>query len=467
MRTEAILAALVLAASAFAIPDAEPKYHRKGKIGFCSVPGMFCITKRGEPSNEEVAACGGPGRPCNSIKHAAHGIADVLDSAERFGDDEPSWCHAEGAPCHKASKHIGAIAEKAREHYSHVYAREADAVAEADPKYKRKGKMGFCSVPGMFCITKRDAEAKNYIGCGKGQFCATGDIEHDREAYAAHRGRVGHAGEPGTPWLVARDAEPKYHRKGKIGFCSVPGMFCITKRDAEAEANPRFEGVCGRDAHCAIGPEAIEKVREHPHLKSQLKGCGPEGTPCLVLHKDHDVKNIYSRDAEADPKYHRKGKIGFCSVPGMFCITKRSAEATSTFCPPGVPCISGKDAQTVASIIKANDPDYLRKKCNEPGNECHTLKQLQQVFKRIKNDVQLGEKQKEESGDEHLTRCTKGDAKCSVLSLKHAHDKHHGIAAAVKSEEDCHSGNGYCGAIRRDLEELEVMVERAVAEVEE
>ncbi|KAK3053196.1 hypothetical protein LTR09_005822 [Extremus antarcticus] len=371
MRTETIIAALVLAVSASAIPEAEPLKAKGSWHGWCAVPGYYCTSKR-EATPHEVGACGTPGNPCHGIKQAAHGISDVLYQAGR--KDSKNYCNVDGAPCDKASVHINKIAEKAREAYSDLYAREADAVAEAAPLKAKGGWHGWCAVPGYYCTSKRDADANQRIGCQNDKFCPTGDREHDREALAAHRGRIGVAGEPGTPWLV-------------------------------------------------------------------------------------------SRSAEAAPLKAKGGWHGWCAVPGYYCTSKRSVEThpTRPFCAPGAPCVSAHDAQTIAGIIHANDPSFLKKQCQEAGNECDTLQNIKKVFQAIHNDVKVGNKQKE-SAEKGLERCEKGDSKCSILAMKHATDKHNGHPAALKGEDDCNRGNGYCGAVRRDLEELEAMVDEAIAE---
>jgi hypothetical protein len=516
MKSTTFLAVMAFAAthaSAIPSPDAEPDArHVHGYMGFCSVPGMFCAS--GKRSVDEAALCGAPGEDCHSIKQAAHSIGSILNEADKHAT-EPSYCSVDGQPCHKANGFLAKIAEKARESYSRVYAREADAVAEARHVH---GYMGFCSVPGMFCASgKRDAEAEasreKLIGCVPGKFCPTGDRKHDPESHHAAHGSVGVAGLDSTPWLVGRDAvanpnrghwigysnhpgfysiggkrsaeaDPR-HVHGYMGFCSVPGMFCAGGK----RSDEHLEGFCDAPGvRCEIGRTALEKVKANPSLKAHLKGCGANGTPCLV----HKEPNFGKREAEAeaDPRHvhgymgfcsvpgmfcasgkrdaapnprHVHGYMGFCSVPGMFCASGKRSNEPAPFCPANAPCLSGPDAQKVVSILSQNDPKFLKNECYKPGNECHTILKIHGAFNQMRKEAQAAKQ--EQDPNQELARCTSPNAKCSVLTLKHADDKYRNKSAIKQAEHECNSAQGYCTEAKRDLDELASIIDESVAEL--
>ena len=351
-------------------PEAEAKKHHKHhhkhhhlRLGFCGAPGTPCLVGRDEndPQGDEAGYCGAPGNPCNTVKRAAHSIADALAEA-RAVDSEGTFCGVPGAPCEAAKNTIDKIAEQARDAYAKVYEREADAEAEADadPEARRRhGRIGFCGAPGTPCLVGRDA---------------------DPEAEARRHGRIGFCGAPGTPCLVGRDAMP--HARGRIGFCGAPGTPCLVGRDAEAVAAAR--------RHLRVG------------------FCGAPGTPCLV-----------GRDAEAEPeadpeaKKHHKHKhhhlrIGFCGAPGTPCLIGRDAEAIGKIIKNADPnylkkeCFKeGNECHTLLKVQQAfqkvknegkaaeNVEDAYGKlaHCGEKNAKCGVLTQAHQYAKKHNKDA--------------------------------------------------------------------------------
>ena len=271
-----LFAVMALTASqAAGAPSAEPEAHRRhGRIGFCGAPGTPCLVGRdaNDPQGDAAGYCGAPGSACYTVKRTAHAIANALAQA-RAADSEGTFCGVPGAPCEKTKKHIDEIADKAKDSYTRVYEREADAEAEADPEARRHGRIGFCGAPGTPCLVGRSA---------------------DPEAEARRHGRIGFCGAPGTPCLVGRDAMP--HARGRIGFCGAPGTPCLVGRNAEAIAAARRHGRIGF--------------------------CGAPGTPCLV---GRDAEAAPAPAAEAEARRH--GRIGFCGAPGTPCLVGRDAEA--------------------------------------------------------------------------------------------------------------------------------------------
>ena len=512
MKTTSTLLAVALAASyvtAVPSPEAEPKKWRKhgGWLGFCGAPGTMCLGKREAEANpwagpditdtlgNEIGYCGAPGNPCNTVKRAAHAIADALAEARAI-DSEGTFCGVPGAPCDTAKNEIDDIADKAQEAYTKVYEREADAVAEADPRRRFRGWLGFCGAPGTMCLGKREAEA-------------------DAEAEARRGGWLGFCGAPGTMCLSGRDAlpengtkkgfydpeedvhlfgrgasaepEPKKWRKhgGWLGFCGAPGTMCLGRREAEAMPAPEAE------------PEA-KKWRKHG---GWLGFCGAPGTMCLGKRNAEALA-----EADAEPKKWRKhgGWLGFCGAPGTMCLGKREAEAEAEaeakipkprvgyahrnhhkhpkhpkhkhhklkhahgrlgFCgAPGTMCLGGRDAKAIGEVFRRNDPSYLTKECFKEGNECHTLLKIQQAVEEMKREAADAENVTDPI--EKLKHCDKNGAKCSGLAGAHQYAVKNNKADADQKERDCNGPDGACTAAKRDLEELENSINDALAFIE-
>jgi hypothetical protein len=130
-------------------------------------------------------------------------------------------------------------------------AAEAVAAAIAAPAASLGGGyIGFCSVPGMACVEKRDAQPQPEL-----------------YGRSARGGYIGFCSMPGMACVERRDAAPQPlpsanpGRDGYIGFCSVPGMACVKKRQEatdilnsikrsfpDVEKNECFdsEGPCGK-----------------------------------------------------------------------------------------------------------------------------------------------------------------------------------------------------------------------------
>jgi hypothetical protein len=453
------------------IVNFNPKKHAHGD-GFCGLPGTPCLGPKrdvGELQGYEEGYCGAPGNPCNTVKRTAWALADALEDA-RSVTDSPSFCGAPGTPCELAEEAIDAIAAKAREAYSAVYEREAEAFAVAEAHKKHAKGDGFCGLPGTMCLGGRDLkpipdpEAKVYENDDLG-VCDAGDtpclaVRDPNAKHAKHAKGDGFCGLPGTFCAGGKrnaDPEPK-HAKGD-GFCGLPGTFCAGgKRDASPK-HAKGDGFCGLPGtFCAGGKR--EAAPQPKHAKGD-GFCGLPGTFCAGG----------KRDAAPEPK-HAKGD-GFCGLPGTFCAGgKRDAAPEPKhakgdgFCGlPGTPCLGGRDAETIAKTIGKVDPTWLKNECHKEGHACNTIYNLHKAFHKAKGEAK--EWQKVDDPMAKWAHCgEEGADKCSYLTFAHQYASKHNRPGAERAERDCNAQDGLCSGAKRALDELESTVDAAVAAIQ-
>lgn len=361
-----------------------------------------------------------------------------------------------------------------------IYARDADALAEADPR-KPKGRLrnliNFCGVPGQACGRRRDAEPeadpkklkgrlRNWINfCGvPGQACGKARDAPEQEV----GNEVGFCSSPGEPCAMVKrsanaiaeaiaDAEPK-KLKGRlrnwINFCGVPGQACGKARDLIDNVVDHSNDVYGAiyereaEAEAAANPEADPKKLKG-RLRNWINFCGVPGQACgrrrdadAIADANEKIKR--DPEAEADPK-KLKGRlrnwINFCGVPGQACGKPRNAEA-------------------MAEAINRANPSIFKSTCFAEGGDCDTLLKIQKAFHNSKKAN--AEEKQITNPQQKLAHCG-GKNECTILTHAHQYAKQHGPRSAAEEEEKCNGPEGLCTLARRDLEGIEKTIDEAVA----
>ena len=365
--------------------------------------------------------------------------------------------------------------------------------AEAEAKHHGHGRLGFCGAPGTPCLGGRDAEPEPGIHYKLNKHKHHHHHHHHKHHHLKHaHPRLGFCGAPGTPCLGGRNAE-EAPESTEEGACGVPGEPCNTVKraaDAISDALEEARKHSGEGSFCVIpgGPcdkakskideiadktrhayakvwerEAAAEADADPEARGRLGFCGAPGTPCLG-----------GRNAEPEAEAAARGRLGFCGAPGTPCLGGRDAlpEAKKHhkhhghgrlgFCgAPGTPCLGGRDAEAIGDIIKANDPSFLKKECFKPGNECHTLVQLQKAFQGVKKDGEAAKQTEDHSVK--LAHCGEKGAKCGPLTKAHHYAMKKDEGKAKEWEQKCESPSGLCTETKRELGEIEDAINDAVA----
>ncbi|KAK3074156.1 hypothetical protein LTR53_003626 [Teratosphaeriaceae sp. CCFEE 6253] len=345
-----------------------------------------------------------PGQKGFEAKHIAKAIASAIRQPEVDPKNHglSAFCGVSGSSgCNEKWSHVAKIGAAAEKVHAQVYAREALAAAEADPR----GKIHYCGVPGEACMRKRDPRGKIHY-CGvPGEACMKRDAEADP------RGKIHYCGVPGEACMRKREdalatAPDAYWPED---YEEVPGSAINEKRAAEAEAlgkKPKLTG--GRINYCGV-PGSACMARREAEPRGKIHYCGVPGAACMK-----------TRDAEADPR----GKIHYCGVPGEACMKKRS------------------DIEEYQNAIRKFNPNIEKHECFQEGQPCDLITKAAHTLKTAKAP-------------------TTGPLSAAAL----AHLKSAGSAEAKKAEAECHGPHGACTLAARDVEELETAINEAVAEV--
>ena len=224
--TAAVLATVLLASTALAVPAAEPQPKKKGLLragnfgNWCIAPGQMCYkTKRDlYEAAEDVTDGFYALHPDQIEKRNAEPEPKKRKGLLRAGNFG-NWCIAPGQMCYKTKRDLYEAAIDVTDGY---YALHPDQIekrnAEPQPKKKkpllRAGNFGnWCIAPGQMCYkTKRDVDTA---------------IGHVLAGYEA----------PAPADIEKREAapEPKLVRAGNFGnWCIAPGQMCYkSKRDLD------------------------------------------------------------------------------------------------------------------------------------------------------------------------------------------------------------------------------------------
>nr|POE82699.1 hypothetical protein CFP56_68102 [Quercus suber] len=323
------------------------------------------------------------------------------------------------------------------------------------------GRFGFCSVPSMECATKRDALDK--IG---------------RAAENAHYRIWAREAEA----EAAAEANPRKHPK--MGFCSVIGMACTQRRDLGNRSN-RLDWCSTRSkGSCLAGRAAVSEVEEFADVAAgnMNKPCSGMGRMCL-------------RHSSA-----RQRHMGFCSVPGMACMQRRSAKTQPdseswcsttgmtcfdrrqalharlqndtrfAFCGvPGSTCTEKREIDDFEELglsmiegsnhtnsvgelvdgLQKLDPEFDKRECYAEHGPCSDILRARDAFQAIKNS--------EESAR------APGNADMEIPDAARAHLSISHLKLAREAEESCNGPEGACTNAKRAIDELEIAINEAVA----
>jgi hypothetical protein len=454
--------------------------------------------------------------PSPEPEAVAGGIESIL------GKPVPKIHHKHHHHKHKHHHH--------KHHHHHNKAHLGKKKPNSEPKKANPLGQGFCGLPGMFCIGgKRDVGSlqgyeEGYCGA-PGNPCNTvkrtawalaDALEEARDA----AGLPTFDGVAGTPGELAQeaideitakargaykavyereaeafaeaDANPKHAHPLGSGFCGLPGSPCLGGRDAkpdpegEAWENDNL-GVCGADDTPCL---AVRDPTAEPKKKLGVGFCGLPGVFCMGGKRDAapepkkklgvgfcGLPGVFcmggKRDAAPQPKQHLG--VGFCGLPGVFCMggkrdaapePKKAHPLGSGFCGlPGSPCLGGRDAEAIAKIINQTDPTWLKNECHKEGHACHTIYKIHQAFHKAKGEGREFEKIKDPMAK--FAHCgEKGADKCGYLTFAHQYAAKHNKPSADEAEQWCNAHDGLCTEAKRDLDELESTIDAAVAAIQ-